>query len=237
MISPYYEDDAVTLYCGDSAALLPALAESGRSAGMVLTDPPYHDITHAGARTATARTPLVTFASIAVADLRSTLSSCTALCPSWVVLFCDWRHAADLESSPPAGLRYVRSGVWIKPDAAPQFTGDRPGTGWESVAVLHSIGGRMRWNGGGRHAVWTHSVCRGEHPTQKPEALCGHLIRLFSNAGDTVLDPFCGSGSVLRAAKDNGRRAIGIEIDERWCKLAARRLRQESLNLDERICK
>jgi site-specific DNA-methyltransferase (adenine-specific) len=58
---------------------------------------------------------------------------------------CEWRHASKFEE---AGLPLVRLGVWIKPNGAPQFTGDRPGTGWEAVAILHRSG-KKKWNGGG----------------------------------------------------------------------------------------
>lgn len=65
------------------------------------------------------------------------------------------------------------------------------------------------------------------HPTQKPVALMRQLIR--KTVGDLILDPFMGSGSTVRAAKDEGRRAIGIEVEERYCEIAARRLAQGSL--------
>lgn len=73
---------------------------------------------------------------------------------------------------------------------------------------------------------------KDQHPTQKPEGLAKHFIRLHSRPGDTVIDPFMGSGTTLRAAKDMGRKAIGIEIDERWCEMAARRMAQEVLPLE-----
>lgn len=60
----------------------------------------------------------------------------------------------------------------------------------------------------------------------KPLGLVSEWVCLFSDEGETILDPFMGSGTTLRAAKDNGRKAIGIERDERWCELAARRLEQ-----------
>ena len=67
------------------------------------------------------------------------------------------------------------------------------------------------------------------HPTQKPLALMKWCITL---AGDvqTILDPFMGSGTTLRAAKDLGRKAVGVEMEERYCEIAANRCRQEVLD-------
>lgn len=69
------------------------------------------------------------------------------------------------------------------------------------------------------------------HPTQKPLTLMRWCIEFFPHA-NTVLDPFMGSGTTLRAAKDAGRKATGIEMDERWCEVAAQRLSQEVLALE-----
>lgn len=83
--------------------------------------------------------------------------------------------------------------------------------------------------------VWTFAppplALRRGHPTQKPEALMEHIIATLSRHGDTVLDPFAGTGTTLRVAKNLGRRSIGIEKDERWCEVAATRLAQEALPL------
>lgn len=68
------------------------------------------------------------------------------------------------------------------------------------------------------------------HPTQKPLHVIRQLCELAGN-WHTALDPFMGSGTTLRIAKDLGRKAIGIEIEERYCELAARRLQQEVLDL------
>jgi site-specific DNA-methyltransferase (adenine-specific) len=69
------------------------------------------------------------------------------------------------------------------------------------------------------------------HPAQFPIHLPDWFIRAGSVAGDTILDPFMGSGTTLRAAKDLGRKAIGIDIEEKYCEIAARRLQQEVLSL------
>jgi hypothetical protein len=70
------------------------------------------------------------------------------------------------------------------------------------------------------------------HPTQKPVDLLRYLLRTYSKENESVLDFACGSGTTLRAAKDLGRKAIGIEIEEKYCEIAANRLRQEVLCFD-----
>jgi adenine-specific DNA-methyltransferase len=69
----------------------------------------------------------------------------------------------------------------------------------------------------------------GKHPCEKPLVMLTHMIEATSRPGDLILDPFAGSGSTLRAAKDLGRRAIGIEQDERYCDWIANRLAQDTL--------
>ena len=68
------------------------------------------------------------------------------------------------------------------------------------------------------------------HPTQKPLPLMQWCVAFTSG---TVLDPFMGSGTTLRAAKDLGRKAIGVEIEERYCEIAAQRLSQQVLDFGE----
>lgn len=69
------------------------------------------------------------------------------------------------------------------------------------------------------------------HPCPKPMDTMRHIVALACQRGGTVYDPFCGSGTTLRAAKDLGRKAIGIEIEERYCEIAAKRCAQEVLSL------
>jgi DNA modification methylase len=152
----------------------------------------------------------------------------------WVIAFCQIEAVAAWKASfEAAGLEWVRGGVWRKPDGSPQFTGDRPGQGFESLAIAHQPG-KKRWNGGGKHAVWTFPLEHGhgngernEHPTQKPLALMLALVEDFTDPGDTILDPFCGSGTTGVAALRLGRRFIGIEKDATYRALAVERLKAE----------
>ena len=70
------------------------------------------------------------------------------------------------------------------------------------------------------------------HPCAKPYGWMTWAVSLASLRGETVIDPFCGSGVTLQAAKNLGRKAIGIEIEERYCEISAHRLAQEVLPLD-----
>jgi site-specific DNA-methyltransferase (adenine-specific) len=167
--------------------------------------------------------------------LRSDVSRLEArIVRRWTLTFCQveaiglWRQAFE-----EAGLQWIRAGVWIKPNGMPQMTGDRPGQGFESLAIVHPKG-RKRWNGGGKHAVWTvpldHNAGGGgknEHPTSKPVALMLQLVSDFSQHGEAILDPFAGSGTTGVACLRLGRRFIGVERDERYFELACERLRAE----------
>lgn len=226
MLKPYYQDSAVTIYHGDCREILPELPK----VDLVLTDPPYDAVTHQGARADIHGKKLIDFESLTADDLRGIFSLVNL--SGWLVATMDWRHILPLEQNPPIGMRFVRFGVWDKPTYTPQFTGDRPATGWEAIAILHSEGGKMKWNGGGTRAVWTcNKEQNNQHPTEKPVSLFGRLMRLFSQDNALVLDPFMGSGTTLRAAKDLGRKAIGIELEEKYCEMAAKRMAQEILAL------
>ena len=85
----------------------------------------------------------------------------------------------------------------------------------------------------GLTCAWRADVRDGNfrHPNEKPIELPTLFITLHTAPNQLVIDPFMGSGTTLRAAKDLGRRAIGIEIDEQYCEIAARRMGQEILNL------
>jgi site-specific DNA-methyltransferase (adenine-specific) len=209
--------EGVTLHLADCRDVLPKVGRID----VVITDPPYGRTTHAGARSAKSLTrSQIDFRPISAAELVETCQTLCAIAERWVVMTCEWRHAAALEA---ADVPLVRLGVWVKPNAAPQFSGDRPGMGWEAVAILHRKG-RKRWNGGGHHAVWHCPVERGGHPTQKPERLVTDWLQKFSNPGETILDPFMGSGTTGVAAVRHGRHFVGVEIEPRYFDIACARI-------------
>lgn len=210
-----------TLYLGDAREILPTLD----TVDHVVSDPPYSEKTHAGARTGNGDEKLIRFDSINDDEFVAYSGQFCNLARRWVVMTCDWQHAALIERALPDS--FIRCGVWIKPNGMPQYTGDRPATGWEAVAILHRPG-RKRWNGGGSHAVWHVPKVHGNHPTEKPLALVQGWVSAFTDFGETILDPFMGSGTTGVACLSLGRRFIGIEIDPVHFDTACRRIEAET---------
>ena len=205
-----------TLYLGDCLEILPTLPK----VDAVITDPPYGERTHSGARTDSGETILIDFACIDDTTFQRFCRIAVEAANRWVIMTCEWRHAANAES---AGLPVIRLGVWVKPNGMPQMTGDRPATGWEAVLLLHREG-KKRWNGGGNPAVWVFNKENGEHPTTKPQPLLRKWVQQFTEAGETICDPFCGSGSTGVAAIQMGRKFIGIEIDPKYFDISCERI-------------
>lgn len=234
---PYYSDDLVTLYHGDCREILAALED--RSVDCVITDPPYSDRTHEmtrsnsqGAKRHGNRVLSGTFGfdSVTEEEVGTLLAEAGRISRGWVVANVDYRHAFTFDATPPRGLRLLRIGVWVKTNPNPQISGDRPAQGWEAIAYLHRDDLRPAWNGGGRAANFIlGSDQKTGHPTSKPVPMVAQFVRWFTNPDNLILDPFAGSGTTLRAAKDEGRRAIGVELDEKFCEIAAKRLAQDTL--------
>lgn len=250
MLTPYYDQDGITIYHGACEVILPALDP----VDVVITDPPYSDYVHSKSRRGGASAPALDGSgrNVACSFAREKEFGFDALTPEtrliaagqfarlakrWTLVFSDvesshlWRD--DLVSK---GLEYVRTGAWVKLGATPQFTGDRPAAGFESVTIAHPKG-KKRWNGGGTHAVWSVPIVLNRshsdprlHTTQKPAELVRRLITLFSDEGEMILDAFMGSGTTLAEAKRLGRKAIGIELEEKYCEIAAQRLSQGAFN-------
>ena len=237
-MTPYYSDDSVTLYHGDCREVLAAMPD--QSVDCVITDPPYSGNTHEntrsnshGAKRHGNRVLSGNFGFDAVTgdDVRAILGECGRLTRRWVVANLDYRHAVPFHETPPAHLRLLRVGVWLKTNPNPQISGDRPAQGWEAIAYMHRSDSRPRWAGGGKAGNFVLGSSQNiGHPTSKPLGMVSQWVEWFTSPGDTILDPFAGSGTTLRAAKNLGRKAIGVEVDERYCELIAGRLAQDVLD-------
>jgi DNA modification methylase len=242
---PYWSDDRVQLYLGDCREVLPAL---GVTADCIIADPPYGETSlkwdhwpdgWLEAAAGVARS-MWCFGS-----LRMFLEHAGEF---WRP---GWKLSQDIiwekhNGSGFASDRFKRvheqpshwyQGEWAAiHHVAPRETG---GDGSKKVrtrgATPHTgkIGNTGYADDGKRlirSVIRCHSMQqRAIHPTEKPVGILDPLIRYACPAGGLVLDPFAGSGSSLDAARCAGRRAIGIEADERYCEAAARRLSQMTL--------
>ncbi len=240
-MTPYYADDHVRLFLGDCREVLPAL---GVEADVVIADPPYGETSLRWDRwpdgwpeaMADVAPQMWCFGS-----LRMFLGRRRE--------FAGWKFAQDVVWEKGAGSgfdvdRFKRvhelathwyRGKWSdlyrdpqrEPGAEPAGRtikrGARPPHRGEIGGAAHHLDGTRLV----RSVMHTKSMRgRALHPTQKPVEILSPLIRYSCPPGGTVLDPFAGSGSTLAAARLLDRRSVGIEADERFCEVAARRLSQ-----------
>lgn len=224
---------AATLYLGDALEIMPSLGEVCH----IIGDPAYEAIMHAAKSSGRAlRTdggpelhPL-NFKSID--EIREPFVAIAAtMCAGWFIMFCTPEGVARwADAINPSPMRYKRACVWVKPDAAPQMNGQGPAAGAENFVAAWAGKGFSRWNAGGKRGVYTHLTNNPErtglHPTEKPRRLMAEIVADFTNPGDTILDPFMGSGTTGVAAVMLGRTFIGIEQDATYFDLACRRLEQ-----------
>lgn len=208
-MKPYYEDDFVTIYHGDCQGL-------ELEGDFMVTDPPYGIGWKRSENKARASAAHPGIQGDESTDLRD------AILVEW-----DFKPAVvfgSLAADRPPNT--VQTLIWHKP-ADSGVVGAVYGFRRDVEAIF--LTGCMPK----RNVQWS-SVLRGGrgerlgHPHAKPLGLLRQLIGL---APGVILDPFMGSGSTLRAAKDLGRKAIGIEIEERYCEIAAQRMGQEVLDL------
>lgn len=233
-----------TLYNGDCREILACIR-----ADHCITDPPYEAEAHGAGRRLLGRTAELSDARVreieaapldfAAMDeeLRDHVCAWAAeSCSGWFLAFCQaeavatWRAAME-----QGGAKWRRAMVWIKPDSSPQLSGDRPAQGFESIASAWCGDGKSTWNGGGKRGVFTygkhdpgqgHGGGANEHPTQKPRLLMADLVSLFTNPGESIADPFMGSGTTGVAAIQLGRRFCGIETNPAHFAVACRRIEQ-----------
>lgn len=212
----------------DAFHLLGSLADA--SVDVVITDPPFDARTHAGQRSSLDAESLIDFPPFGPGELDRFVREALRVSRRWVLAFCAAEQFAAYqqaaEDSAPGS--WVRGGIWVKPDPAPQFTGDRPGQWGEGVAIMHRPG-KKRWNGGGHPARWTYGVCREDrcHPTQKPMDLMLDLVQQFTDPHELILDPFAGSATTALACLRLHRRFLGSEIDPKYHALGLERIAAE----------
>lgn len=203
----------------------------------IITDPPYEDELHAAAEKRSlnrvrndGRSNYEPLGFNSVNGLRKSYSTdLVGISGGWLLLFClaegvrAWRD--DLQA---AGAKWDTTLAWIKPDASPRFNGQGASRGFECIISCWCGKGYRSWNGGGKRGLYTHVVNgssrTGEHPTEKPLSLMCELIGDFTRPGDTIYDPFMGSGTTGLACIRLGRKFVGCEQDEDYFNLAKRRL-------------
>ncbi len=229
-LNPYYQDEAVTIYHGDCREILPDLPK----VDLVLTDPPY------GVNGQ--------YAESYIDDADSYWG--------WFLPIIKTLRSAALRlvfTHRVAALRVITDADWIGCWCKPNASSGRLGNShlfpsWEPVFLygIHKsaglVYGKDVWvcdavkvsaegmsHGRERFARGTDSP----HPFPKPLLLYSEFARQFSAVDETILDPFLGSGTTAVAAKKLNRKCIGIEIEERYCEIAANRCRQMVMDLSQ----
>lgn len=230
-MKPYYADDSVMIYHGDAREVLPEL----EPVDLIITDPPYSSggFQEAGKSGGSLtgrhkdRGEQLQYDNLSTRGyerlMRDVLRHCRTA--NELYMFTDWRMwTLTTDAIEVAGWCIRNMIVWDK---------GRPGMGrpWRNQHELIAFGLRTSsditaFQG---NVIRCDRASREYHPTEKPAALISVLIK--QSEGQVILDPFMGSGTTLVAAKDSGRKAIGIELDERYCEIAARRCSQEVLGL------
>ena len=210
-MKPYYEHGGITIYHGDCREVLPGLASE--SVELVATDPPYgvgkaawdHDVWGL---------------------LRSAAEECSRVLNDDGICFwfCATRHIPETLMA-TSSIPYRWQFVWYAANS--MQTGDLGFSKFTAALVL----ARGKAHRNMQDIRQAPIRCGQEHVTPKPLEIMAYICSRAVKNGGRVLDPFMGAGTTLRAAKDLGQRAIGIEIEERYCEIAAQRLSQEVLPL------
>ena len=199
-MKPYYQDASITIYCGDCRAILPSLEK----VDLLLTDPPYG----------------IGFAAQPTLWQRRK----GAIAVSWDDKPPDESLILQIVAMGETAIVWGGNYFWLSPA--------RCWLSWHKPDAPPSMGNvEYAWTNMDRNSrqmsrsISATNAERVGHPTQKPLSVMQWCLGFVPNA-KTILDPFMGSGTTLVAAKLEGRKAIGIEINEKYCEIAAERLRQ-----------
>lgn len=219
---PYYEESGIVIYNADAREILPHLPP----VDLVLTDPPY-ELTASGGGIGAKRKYL--------ADIDGHIDE--GFDDSILSQFRNWYCFCSKEQMPKLIWRAMEDGrrwmliTWNKPNPTPLVNANYLP---DSEYIVHGFAAADCLYGGyetrSRFILHPAEQNHFAHPTVKPIAVVSRLMRTGSAVGHLILDPFMGSGTTLVAAKQLGRRAIGVEIEEKYCAIAAERLRQQVLD-------
>ena len=222
-MTPYWSDNLVTLYLGDCREILPELDP----VDLVLADPPYGVTYASNWNVGPGSRPITNDGNGARLALRLQRAIIPTLRTQHVLWFTRWDAWPDL---------WLDLGAWYPLRGLLVWDKGSPGMGdlahWGPSYELIASAGTGKTAGSRDQSVLRYPTvpsAKRHHPTEKPTSLLEYLIRKLDAA--TVLDPFAGAGSTLVAARNLGRRAVGVEIDERYAERAARRLDQGVLEL------
>lgn len=236
--------EGVTVYLGDCREVLPSLGRVGH----VITDPPYEQLMHdlhesVKLRRTDGGNERKALGFAGINEIRDeVIEAVRKINDGWLLAFCNvegvwhWRSALM-----DAGLKFKTTCIWVKPDATPKLNGQGPALAYECITTTWCGKGHSRWNGGGKRGVFSHLTNNadrtGQHPTEKPLSLMKELVALFSNPGETILDPFMGSGTTGVAAVTQGRPFIGVEIEPKFYDIARRRIEHATKQGDMFVAK
>lgn len=204
---PFYEAPGVALYHADCREALREI----ESADAVLTDPPYNVGIQYGNGTDDVRSDYAAWCGSWFDECRR-IASCVALTPGLANLPV-WYGRED----PPDWVI-----AWHKPAAM-----GRCHVGFNNWEPVLLWGKPAQQSADVITAPLIPDADLDGHPCPKPIKWATALIGMLTRPGDLIVDPFAGSGTTMRAARDMGRRYIGIEIEERYCEMAVRRLNQQ----------
>lgn len=225
---PYYQDPDVTLYLGDCREIAPQLPR--RSVDLIVTDPPYGQSYRSNNRRHGRFDTMA--GDHSGAWVPDAIEVCLRLLPNH-------RHVYVFGRFDAAGLPLGTTTelIWDKGIMGGGNLSAQWGQSHEPITfAMHVTSPGERRDGVGNLSARLRrgSVLRVQrlnavqvaaHPTEKPVMLLRQLIESSSLIGETVFDPFAGSGSTLEAAVVEGRRAVGIELDERYAETIAERMR------------
>jgi DNA modification methylase len=228
-VKPYYEQDGITIYHGDCRDVAPELL--ALSVDLLLTDPPYGMAFSSGWTASTAVTSDGDRQGARVVRTGLNALQHTFSPDMHALVFCHWKSWPDFHDHLCHLFAFRNALVWSKGGGG---MGDlRHEYAKDFEIILFGARGRGRELRGKRVGCVLEAARvpaqQRKVPFEKPAALLKNLMERHSEPGQLVLDPFMGSGPTILAAQNLGRRAIGIEIEERYCAIAAKRLAQQVL--------